>query len=43
MGSTYFPVSLVLYLKLVENIEQMHEDTFFACCFIEMKLITSLF
>ena len=27
---TYFPVFVVLYLKMVENIDQVHESSFFS-------------
>ena len=31
IGLTHFPVFVALCLKLVENIDQMHENTFFSC------------
>ena len=37
---TYFPVFVVLYLKLFERIDQISESTFFSWYFIEMKLMT---
>ena len=36
---TYFLVFVVLYLKLNENIYQMHESTFLSYLFIEMSLV----
>ena len=40
---TYFPVFVVLYTKLFENIDQKSESTIFSCYFIDMKLMTTLF
>ena len=39
----YFPVFVVFYLKLFENIDKMSESRFFSCYFIEMKLMNSCF
>ena len=40
---TYFPVfvALYIYLKINENIDQMHENTFFSNLFLKMTLMTS--
>ena len=40
-SSTYFLVVVVLYLKLNENIDQMHESTFLSYLFIGMSLVMS--
>ena len=37
----YFLVLAVLYRKIVENINQMHENPFFCCSFNEVDLMTS--
>ena len=38
---TYSPGFVVLYLKVSESIDQLHENTFFAYSFTEMSLMTS--
>ena len=38
---TYFPVFVVLYLEIVENIDQMHKSTFSYYKLIETNLMTS--
>ena len=37
----FFPVFVVLHLEIIENIDQLHENTFFSSSFIEMSLMIS--
>ena len=38
---TFFPISVVLYLKINESIAQIHEGILFSYSLIEMSLMTS--